>query len=496
MLGARFIAASAVAVTILGLRIGLARAAELERYDALANSPMAENRPTPETSQLLKDELLFQRATQTYLWALPLINTLGMKVGSEKAFGAGYHVLPVWKKQLDAQTLVTTQNSDVIYAMSYLDLGKDGPMVFEAPPGLQGILLDFWQRPIPGPVIGENSYFGDVGLPGPDGGKGGKFLLLPPGYEKPVPAGFFVYRSGTNNVFVFLRSFYQDPGNLHPAVALMEAAKIYPLESGGNAKPMQYPDASGVAVNMLPISDAGGFDQLKQLVDREEDNLADPDWRGMLAALGIVKGQPFNPDTRTRAILDRAAKTAYKMSRVVGFEEVVTGRNFRIYPDRRWVNPIADGTPANPGGALDLAWRRTAGGYLDLDARIWFFTDYYSISPGMISQIPGRGAKYMVGFADGGRTPLRRDQLSPATACQHSSGQLLVADALRGRERVGARQRPAISLPRVPRQAGAEFGRLDRLVPRPATARWQSEQLVGDSAGQRVLCDPAPLQSD
>ena len=120
--------------------------AQSDRYDALANSPMAENRPTAETAKVLKDELLFQRATQTYLWALPLINTLGMKVGSEKAFGAGYNVLPVWKKRLDAKTLVTTPNSDVIYAMSYLDLGKDGPMVFEAPPGLQGILLDFWQR--------------------------------------------------------------------------------------------------------------------------------------------------------------------------------------------------------------------------------------------------------------------------------------------------------------------------------------------------------------
>ena len=63
--------------------------AQTDRYDALANSPMAENRPTPETSKLLKDELLFKRATQTYLWALPLIKTLGMKVGSERAFGAG-----------------------------------------------------------------------------------------------------------------------------------------------------------------------------------------------------------------------------------------------------------------------------------------------------------------------------------------------------------------------------------------------------------------------
>src|SRR5215467_5860423 len=223
------------------ISLGLAMVAgnahgQMHRYEALADSTMAENRPTSETTKLLKYELLFQRATQTYLWALPLINTLGMKFGSEKAFGAGYNVLPVWKKRLDAKTLVTTPNSDVIYAMSYLDLGKDGPMVFEAPPGLQGILLDFWQRPIPGPTIGGNAFFGDVGLPGPDGGRGGKFLIVPPGYDKPIPEGYFVYRSATNNVFVFLRSFYQDPGNLAPAVAVMEATKIYPLGGKSNAK--------------------------------------------------------------------------------------------------------------------------------------------------------------------------------------------------------------------------------------------------------------------
>src|SRR5262249_33383363 len=158
--------------------------AQMDRYDALANSAMHENRPTAETGKLLKAELLFQRATQTYLWALPLISTLGMKTGSEQQFGAGYNILPVWKKRLDAKTLVTTPNSDVIYAMSYLDLGKDGPMVFEAAPGLQGILLDFWQRPIPGPKNGNTQYLGDVGFFGPDGGNGGKFLILPPGYDK------------------------------------------------------------------------------------------------------------------------------------------------------------------------------------------------------------------------------------------------------------------------------------------------------------------------
>src|SRR5499426_616241 len=326
----------AVLLAALGL-VPIAQA-QTDRYEALANSAMTENRPTPETAKLLRDELLFQRATQTYLWALPLINTLGMKVGSEKAFGAGYNVLPVWKKRLDAKTLVTTPNSDVIYAMSYLDLGKDGAMAFEAAPGLQGILLDFWQRPIPGPTLKGKSFAGDVGLPGPDEGKGGKFLILPPGYKGAAPPGYFVYRSGTYNVFVFLRSFYQDPKNLTPAVQVMEGAKIYPL-GAKSPRPMQFPDASGVSVNMLPISDGSAFDQLKLLVDSEGKNLADPDWLGMLASIGIAKGQPYTPDAATRTILDRAAKTAYKTSRVIGFEETVGDRSLRIYPDRHWVNP-------------------------------------------------------------------------------------------------------------------------------------------------------------
>lgn len=364
--------------------------------NALAMSATFENRATPEAAQLLRDELLYHRATQTYLWALPLINTLGMQVGSEKAFGAGYNVLPVWKKRLDAKTLVTTPNSDVIYAMSYLDLGKDGPLVLDAPPMLQGILLDFWQRPIP---VDGGKFAGDVGFFGPDAGKGGKFLILPPGYQGDVPNGYFVYRSGTNNVFVFLRAFYADPNNLKPTNDLVEQTKIYPLK--GVAKTMKFPDASGVPANMLPISDGTAFDHLKILVDAEGPHLADPDWMGMLAGLGIIQGQPFQPDERTREILDCAAKTAYRMSRVLAFDEVVSGRSFRMYPERRWVNPMADATAEMPSGLLDLSWRRIdRGGALDVDCRPWFFTNYYSVSPGMLSQIPGKGAFYVIAFLD------------------------------------------------------------------------------------------------
>ena len=81
---------------------------------------------------------------------------------------------------------------------------------------------------------------------------------------------------------------------------------------------------------------------------------------------------------------------------------------------------------------MDLAWHRTNRGYLDLDARIWFFTDYYSISPGMLSQTPGKGAKYMVAFTDSDGTPLWVAELSLKPPRKHSSSQLLVTHPLRG----------------------------------------------------------------
>jgi hypothetical protein len=204
---------------------------------------------------------------------------------------------------------------------------------------------------------------------------------------------------------VFLRAFYADANDLKPTNDLVEQTKIYPL--AGEAKPMKFPDASGVPANMLPSSNATAFDQLKKLVDAEGPHLADPDWMGMLAGLGIVKGEPFQPDERTRGILDRAAKSAYKMSRVNAFDEVVSGRSFRMYPDRRWLNPMADATAENPSGKLDLSWRRVdRGGALDVDCRPWFFANYYSVSPGMLSQIPGKGAFYVIAFTDGDGVPL------------------------------------------------------------------------------------------
>jgi hypothetical protein len=117
---------------------------------------------------------------QVYLGALPAVNMIGMRGGSEAKFGVGYNVLPVWKRRMDAKCRVPTPNAVVIYAMSYLDLKQDSPLVVQAPPGVLGMLSDFWQRPLT-----------DVGLVGPDKGGGGQFLLVPPHYDgPPLPGGY------------------------------------------------------------------------------------------------------------------------------------------------------------------------------------------------------------------------------------------------------------------------------------------------------------------
>ena len=113
------------------------------RWDTLRSLPFPENYPTETTADRLHDEMLFHRSTQVVLWSLPAMTLWAMKKGSEAQFGEGSHVFPIWKDRLSAETLVSTPNSDVIYAMGYLDLKKDGPTVIDVPPKLQGMLDDF-----------------------------------------------------------------------------------------------------------------------------------------------------------------------------------------------------------------------------------------------------------------------------------------------------------------------------------------------------------------
>jgi hypothetical protein len=371
--------------------------AQSDRFDELANLPFPQGSPSKETAQALKDELLFQRATQAYLWAMPAIMSLGMQVGSEKAFGGGCNVLPIWKSLTDSKVLIVTPNTVTMYAVGYLDLGKEGPLVVELPSMLLGFMSDFMAVPIP---ADGGVFAGDVGLSGPDGGKGGKYLLLPPGYKDAVPEGYYVYRSGMNNVMVTLRALVADPSKMAETVAHLERTRIYPLDSAIKAKPMVFPDASKPGLNMLPIEDGSAFDHLQRLIDREGDDFASPDWRGVLASIGIVKGQPFNPDARTRKILEQGAVTGFKTARVLANEVVLNGVSTLVYPDRRWTNPFPSGSSTQQL-AVNTAFLNTSGHFLDLDSRAAYYTMSWGISPSMVKEAtPGKGGFYAIATVD------------------------------------------------------------------------------------------------
>jgi len=363
--------------------------AQSSRFNEIANAPFTNGFLSKEAIASMKDELVFQRAVQSYLWALPVLNMYGMKDGSEKVFGKGYNVLSIFKDRLNAKTLITTPNSDVIYALGYLDLKDDGPIVIEVPPGLQGILDDFFQRPIcsEGEINGR-VWCGDVGLPGPDQGKGGKYLLLPPDYKGTVPTGYFTLRSRTYGVFVFWRGFFKDPKQLEEPVRVMEQTRIYPLGKQDTAKPMQFPNASAVPANMLYPTDGSAFDVLARFIEHEYVDPADMEMRGMLATLGIEKGKPFNSDQRLRALLDKGAKTAFRMGHVDVYEPLAIVPNALWYKDRRWMNVF-------PGNATF-----TAPTFNYIDPRTAFFTVAYSTSPGMAVNMVNVGAKYPVTFVD------------------------------------------------------------------------------------------------
>lgn len=362
----------------------MAAHAQSSRFNALVDAPFKGDFPTPEAIDLMTDELFFQRAVQVYLWSLPAVNMWAMKEGSEKVYGAGYNILPVWKERLNARTKVTTPNSDCLYAMGYVNIAKDGPIVVEVPPNNQGILDDFYQRPLTGPTINGKTLTGDFGFAGPDGGKGGKYLVVPWDYKGPEPKGYYVYRSRTNNVFVFYRGFFTDPKDLKGANQLIASTRIYPYGKRDSAAAMKVPDGSATPANMLFPGDGSYFDMLARFIAGETVDPADMDWRGMMAAIGIQKGKAFEPTAHQRELLDKAAKTAFKMSKLEIWNGLRSQPGGQYYPDRKWVNVFAGQNPVFQSNPT----------FTNLVQRIAYFTSAYATSPGMVVDLVEKGAKY------------------------------------------------------------------------------------------------------
>jgi hypothetical protein len=145
---------------------------------------------------------------------------------------------------------------------------------------------------------------------------------------------------------------------------------------------MQFPDASGIRVNMMYPTDNSYWSKLKEFVDYEPITAIDPELRGVLASIGIVKGEPFKVTTRQQELLKQAVETAPKMILAVaqlGRDDERT----RYYEDRQWERAWAGGT---------AEWMQES--YLDLNARARFFQYAYSSAPAMVMRTTGAGSKY------------------------------------------------------------------------------------------------------
>src|SRR5262245_15826895 len=195
--------------------------------------------PTPAAAEGLLDQLKFNRAVEVYFLQIPAVAVIEQRRGFRDFGAKRTNQFIIWESLMDAKTLLLTANTETVYGLGFLDLKTDGPTVLDAPPKMLGFAMDTLER-----------FLGDIGPPGPDKGKGGKYLFLPPGHKGEVPKGYFVVKSPTYSVSFGVRGFKVD-GKTDQAVALMKQLKVYPLAKAKGPPKMEFLNGSGKAIDTI-----------------------------------------------------------------------------------------------------------------------------------------------------------------------------------------------------------------------------------------------------
>jgi hypothetical protein len=296
----------------------------------------------------------------------------GLNAASVKRNGG----IGITEDLMDARTLLLTANSTTVYGFLCLDL-KDGPVVVIIPPGVLGPVNDAFSR-----------YVTDVGLIGPDKGKGGDYLFVPPEYTGKLPAdGYFIVKSSSCENLIFFRAFVKDGDIAAAANGVKERAKVYPLASAASPPPTTFVNMSGMQMNNVHANDFHFYEELNASIQHEPADAFDPEIVGLFASIGIKKGKEFAPDARMKAILTDAVAVGNATARAIIFaprDERVT-----LYPDRQWGTPFIGGSHE----FLDKGERV-------LDARALFHYYGIGITPAMAYSKPGTGSAYAYAARD------------------------------------------------------------------------------------------------
>jgi hypothetical protein len=238
---------------------------------------------------------------------LPPVNQLANRTAI-LSMGPVNRTVPIWEELVDSRTVELTANDNTVYSWFWVDL-HDGPLVIEVPPKVLGLIDDMWYH-----------FVINLGFTGPDKGKGGKYLLLPPGYEGEVPQGYHVVKCPTYSVWPVWRSFLVD-GDPKPGVDLVKKfTKIYPLADADKPHPsLKFVDMSGKPFNMVGPSGYQFWEMLNMVVQEEPTDTVDATTLGFWAAIGIQKGKTFAPDARMKKILKEAAAVGDATARTISY---------------------------------------------------------------------------------------------------------------------------------------------------------------------------------
>jgi len=348
--------------------------------------------PTKETSALVYDNLDFLRGVETFLNGIPIASIEALRRGSASLGAANSNQVVYFDKLLDSTSLFLTGNTSTVYAIAVLDLKKDGPTVIEIPAGA-------------GPGTVNDAFFRfvvDTGAPGPDKGKGGKYLILPPDYEGDLagPIGgkeqvidgekYFVAKSTSYVNWVPLRGFLVDGKPDAAAKMWREGLKIYPLAKKDNPPKMEFISASGKAYNTIHANNYEFYEELHTVIDREPIEMLDPELRGLFASIGIQKGKPFAPDERMKKILTDAVAVANATARSLLWAE--RNQDEFLYEGSYWKKGyIGDSYQFLKDGGM---------GGRHLDARTHFYYLATVNTPAMAMKIIGAGSQYAWGYLD------------------------------------------------------------------------------------------------
>lgn len=342
--------------------------------------------PDETTVAKVYDNLDLMRGVDVFLNTLAAASTLA-NIEGLKSVGCDNFTAVIHENRVDAKTLLLTPNTQTATLWACMNL-KDGPLVVEVPPGVLGLADDAWMR-----------YIVDLGLAGPDKGKGGKYLFLPPGHTDAVPDGYFVAKSRTYNVWFGARGFSAN-GDLGPAVKAFKAQwRVYPLAQKNNPSAMKFINGSGLYFNTIHSTDFSFYEEVNRVIQEEPADSADPEILGQLAAIGIVKGKPFAPDARMKRILTDAVAIGNATARAITFRP--RSDDFYFYPgESSWFTPFVGGSHEFMQNHARL-----------LDARTSFFYFATGITPAMAVKIVGGGSQYAAAtvdanrnYFDGGRT--------------------------------------------------------------------------------------------